>query len=80
MNTPNPITVTHCPDCGEPLDYYLQELHPLSTRTPNWIGTCKTVGCTLEGTTLSDEGWQTVNLDEYRAMRAAQVNGYHRTR
>lgn len=57
-----------CPDCGRPLDYYLQQLHPKSTRTPSWIGTCRTPGCALNSVTLSDGEWGKANLEAYRQM------------
>jgi hypothetical protein len=68
-----------CPDCNNRLDYYLQSLHPKSTRTPSYIGTCKTPGCTLHDVTLSDAEWGRLISDaemanKYRAM-VAQMAG-----
>ncbi len=76
---PTPIIHQNCPDCGTALDYYLQELHPKSTRTPSWIGTCKNVNCTLHDVTLSDSEWGNLASDtelanKYRAM-VAQMAG-----
>lgn len=70
----------NCPDCKQPLDYYLQALHPRSTRTPSWIGTCKTPGCTLHDVTLSDGEWGKLISDadmaaKYRTMVAQMANG-----
>lgn len=64
-----------CPCCHKPLDYYKQELHPKSTRIPQWIGTCRTQGCEYELVTLSDSGWTRIREDEifasgYRGMQA----------
>lgn len=78
-STPNNIVTCNCPDCKQPLDYYLQSLHPKSTRIPSWIGTCRTVDCTLHHVTLADEGWTQLATDEnmasqYRAM-VAQMAG-----
>ena len=68
MSKGNTIVNCLCPDCQKPLDYYLQELHPRSTRTPSWIGTCRTVDCPLHHVTLSDDAWGTVDLEPYREM------------
>lgn len=66
-----PTTIIHqnCPDCGNQLDYYLQQpLSPKSTRPAYWIGTCRTVGCELRNVTLEDSAWGTVDLEQYRKM------------
>ena len=63
-----------CPDCGNPLEYYLQQLHPRSTRTPSWIGTCRTPGCALNSVTLSDDMWGG-DMEAYRQMNAKMRKG-----
>lgn len=65
--TAQPINAC-CPDCGQPLDYYVQQLHPKSERTPAWIGTCRTPECLLVNVTLSDDAWATTDLEPYRQM------------
>lgn len=71
----NEIKNQTCPCCGQPLDYYKQQLHPKSTRTPQWIGTCRTAGCDFQDVTLSDGNWTRIATDEifaaqYRGMNA----------
>lgn len=61
-STPNSsiaqVTTKCCPDCGNPLDYYLQKpLSPKSTRPDYWIGTCENKACTLWKVTLADDSW-----------------------
>lgn len=68
-STPKDIVTCNCPDCKQPLDYYLQSpLSPKSTRPAYWIGTCRTVGCELRNVTLEDSAWGTVDLEQYRKM------------
>ena len=67
--------MTHCPGCGQPLDYYLQDLDPRSKLTPKWFGTCRTAGCDFEKVTLQDANWQRIPTDAdftalYRGMNA----------
>lgn len=79
----NEITNKTCPCCGQPMDYYKQELHPKSTRVAQWIGTCRTQGCEYELVTLSDDAWTRIQNDSefasgYKGMQArisAQMAG-----
>lgn len=68
----------NCPHCQQELDYYKQQLHPKSTRTPSWIGTCRTSGCDFQDVTLSDANWtRVINepefANQYRGMNARLV-------
>lgn len=63
-----------CPCCGQPMEYYKQQLHPKSTRTPEWIGTCRTPDCDFTDVTLADKGWTRITTDETFAAQYRGMN------
>lgn len=68
-NLPNELKICVC--CGQPLDLFVQPLHPKSTRQPSVYGTCRTPNCIRENITREVNDLYTLTVD--------QILSFHQT-
>lgn len=63
-----------CPHCQQPLDTYVQELHPKSTRQPSTYGTCWTVDCPREGITREISDLLSLTVEQVAEFRGGKTS------
>lgn len=68
------MTQNTCPHCQQPLDTFVQALHPKSTRQPQTYATCWTVGCPRNGITREINDLLTLTEEVVASFHTAKAS------
>lgn len=58
-----------CVCCGQPLDLFVQPLHPKSIRQPSTYGTCRNANCDRLNITREVNDLHTLTVDQILSFR-----------